>query len=161
MKKRAIKARFHFKYNAEELLPIVLRSVDQSSPLQRKLFEFAFTSSFRFFLTFNGRLLVVFSLTNLIQNASTSALSFKSSKSTIQRLVIFYMNFCHFSNPSSRRRAGVLSNRKHICMRLVTTDIIQHIFTFCQAFLWAFALILQLYLQVFPEPQFPLPQSYL
>ena len=35
------------------------------------------------------------SFTNFVENASACALSFKSSQSTIQRLIIFYTNFCH------------------------------------------------------------------
>ena len=61
-----------------------------------RLSEFAFASSFGFLFAFYRRLLIMLSFTNFVENASACALSLKSSQSTIQRLVIFNTNFCHF-----------------------------------------------------------------
>lgn len=73
-------------------------------PVSQYLFVFALTSSFRLFLTLNTGFLVMLSLTEFGQRAVLRAGSLKSSKSTVERLVFFNLNDCHYVLPSLRIR---------------------------------------------------------
>ena len=74
---------------------------------------FALTSSFGLFLSLDRRLFVVFSLTNLSDNAVLSAASLEALQSGIQAFVLAYANFCQFVSlplPSMTENSDVRAN---------------------------------------------------
>ena len=78
------------------------------------------------------------SFTNFVENASACALSFKSSQSTIQRLILPYFippyaNGQEFSSYLYRERFRLCLSANGY-EKPVTKDIILHIISVCQAF---------------------------
>ena len=67
----------------------------------RKLFIFSLASSFRLFLALYAGLLIVFSLAKLGKDAGTSGCTLKATKSAVQGLAFFNLDFCHSFFPPS------------------------------------------------------------
>lgn len=91
-----------YKLNGQIILPVYFQLSVNNLQLILTL-----TSSLGFFLTFYRRLLIVFSFTNLGDNAVLCAASLEAFKSGIQGFVFSNTNFSHFI-PSLCTAAEVL-----------------------------------------------------
>ena len=63
----------------------------------------AFTRSLGLLLSFYGRLFIVFASLDLGKNTGSRALLLKTTKSIVQRLILFKFYFCHIRLPSLHR----------------------------------------------------------
>lgn len=67
------------------------------------LLIFAFSGSLGLLLSFYGRLFIVFASLDLGKNTGSRALLLKTTKSIVQRLILFKFYFCHIRLPSLHR----------------------------------------------------------
>ena len=77
---------------------------------------------FRLLLALNAGLLVVLTLAKIGQDVRPCALTLEATESTVQRLALFYLDFCHdfFPSPRIRRRSvaddvPILDRKYAIC----------------------------------------------
>jgi len=88
-----------------------------SFEIKYKLLILALSCRFRFLLLLYAGLFVMFSLTKLSEDTGSCALTLETTKSTIERLVFFYSNFCHLY-PSLR-----IMQRGCINLSIIVTHI--------------------------------------
>ena len=71
-----------------------------------KLLVLSLACCFRLLLALNAGLLVVLTLAKIGQDVRPCALTLEAAESTVQRLALFYLDFCHdfFPSPRIRRR---------------------------------------------------------
>ena len=77
-----------------------------------KLLVLSLACCFRLLLALNAGLLVVLTLAKIGQDVRPCALTLEAAESTVQRLALFYLDFCHDFFPSPRIR------RRYSCRRL-------------------------------------------
>ena len=72
-----------------------------------KLLVLSLACCFRLLLALNAGLLVVLTLAKIGQDVRPCALTLEATESTVQRLALFYLDFCHdfFPSPRIRRRS--------------------------------------------------------